>query len=160
MPRYEDLDPDSQAFFRNFKCREDGPPPWTALDKPLSECRVALVTTSGLIRKTDRPFDIGNTAGDPTYRVVPTHTDPAELTFSHTSTNWDRTGFTMDTNVVLPAQRLEELVAEGVLGSLGDEYYALMGAMFDVEPMVTTTGPALGRHMKDRGVDIALLVPT
>ena len=26
MPRYEDLDPDSKAFFRNFICREDGPP--------------------------------------------------------------------------------------------------------------------------------------
>ena len=25
MPRYEDLDPDSQAFFLNFICREDGP---------------------------------------------------------------------------------------------------------------------------------------
>ena len=64
MPRYEDLDPDSQAFFRNFRCREDGPPEWTPLSKPLSECKIALVTTSGLIRKSDKPFDIGNTAGD------------------------------------------------------------------------------------------------
>lgn len=160
MPRYEDLDPDSQAFFRDFKCREDGPPQWVPLSKPLAECKIALVTTSGLIRKSDKPFDIGNTAGDPTYRVVPTNTDPAELIFSHTSTNWDRTGFAMDTNVVLPLQRLEEFVQEGIVGSLADEYYALMGAMFDVEPMVTTTGPELGRRMKASGVDVALLVPT
>ena len=68
------------------------------LSKPLSECKIALVTTSGLIRKSDKPFDIGNTAGDPTYRIVPTNTDPAGLIVSHTSTNWDRTGFAMDTN--------------------------------------------------------------
>ena len=36
MPRYEELDLDSQAFFRNFKCREDGPPEWVPLSKPLS----------------------------------------------------------------------------------------------------------------------------
>ena len=68
------------------------------LSKPLSECKIALVTTSGLIRKSDKPFDIGNTAGDPTYRIVPTNTDPAGLIVSHTSTNWDRTGFAMNTN--------------------------------------------------------------
>lgn len=160
MPRYEDLDPDSQAFFRNFRCREDGPPEWTPLSKPLSECKIALVTTSGLIRKSDKPFDIGNTAGDPTYRIVPIDTDPADLIFSHTSTNWDRTGFAMDTNVVLPLERLAELVRDGILGSVADEYYALMGAMFDVEPMIRKTGPELGKRMKASGVDVALLVPT
>jgi D-proline reductase (dithiol) PrdB len=160
VPRYEELDPDSQEFFDTFKCREDGPPPWVPLSKPLSACRIALVTTSGLIRKSDKPFDIGNTAGDPSFRAVPTDTNAADLVFSHTSTNWDRTGFAMDTNVVLPVDRLNELVDEGILGSLASEYYAFMGAMFDVEPMVRDSGPEVGRRMKAAGVDLALLVPT
>ena len=160
MPRYADLDPASQAFSRTFVCREDGAPAWVPLSKPLSECKIALVTTSGLIRKSDKPFDLENTAGDPTYRVVPTTTNPADLIFSHTSTNWDRTGFAMDVNVVLPLQRLDELVQEGIIGSVAGEYYAFMGAMFDVNPLVNKTGPDLGRRMKALGVDVALLVPT
>ncbi len=54
----------------------------------------------------------------------------------------------MDMNVVLPPQRLDELVQEGIIGSVADDFYAFMGAMFDVEPMVNETGPDLGRRMK------------
>jgi len=32
----------------------------------------------------------------------PSDTDPAELTLSIISANWDRSGFTMDVNVVFP----------------------------------------------------------
>lgn len=76
--------------------------PWTPLFKPLSSCRIALITSSGLIRKSDRPFDLSNPHGDPSFRVIPSDTDPAELTLSIISANWDRSGFTMDVNVVFP----------------------------------------------------------
>jgi D-proline reductase (dithiol) PrdB len=160
MPRFEDLDPDSQQFFSSFKCREDGPPPWTALKKPLSECKVAIVTSSGLIRKSDVPFDLSNPEGDPSYRVIPADTNSRELTFSHVSTNWDRTGFAMDVNVIFPVDRLKELVAEGFIGSLAENYYAFMGAIFNVEPLIAKSAPEVGRHLADAGVDIALMVPT
>ncbi|EFI53295.1 D-proline reductase subunit gamma [Afipia felis] len=160
MPRFEDLDPDSQQFFANFKCREDGPPPWTPLTKPLRECKVAIVTSSGLIRKSDKPFDLSNAEGDTSYRVIPSDTPARELTFSHTSTNWDRSGFAMDVNVIFPADRLRELVAEGVIGSLADKYFAFMGAIFNVDPLIENSAPDVGRQLKEVGVDIALMVPT
>lgn len=160
MPRFEDLDPDSQQFFANFKCREDGPPPWTSLKKPLNECKIAIVTSSGLIRKSDKPFDLSNAEGDSSFREIPANTNPRELTFSHVSTNWDRTGFAMDVNVIFPVDRLREFVAEGVIGSIADTYYAFMGAIFNVEPLITETAPEVGRRLADAGVDIALMVPT
>jgi D-proline reductase (dithiol) PrdB len=156
MPRFEDLDPDSQEFFSNFQCRDDGAPPWTPLRKPLSECKVAIVTSSGLIRKSDKPFDLSNPEGDTSYRVIPSDTNPRELTFSHTSTNWDRSGFAMDVNVIFPIDRLKELVSEGVIGSLADKYFAL----FNVEPLIENSAPDVGRQLKDASVDIALMVPT
>lgn len=160
MPRFEDLDPDSQQFFANFKCRDDGPPPLTPLTKPLSECKVAIVTSSGLIRKADTPFDLSNPEGDSTYRVIPAATKSRELTFSHTSTNWDRTGFAMDMNVIFPIDRLREMVAEGVIGSIAENFYTFMGAVFNVEPLIQKSAPEVGRRLKQEDVDVAILVPT
>jgi D-proline reductase (dithiol) PrdB len=159
MPRVEDLDADSREFIRNYKCREDGPPPWTPLAKPLAQSRVALITSSGLIRRTDRPFDLGNPAGDPTFRVIPHDVDPADLTLSIISANWDRSGFAMDVNVVFPLDRLRELAAEGVIGGLAEAHYAFMGSIFDIEPVLRESAPAVGRRLRADGVDVALLVP-
>ena len=160
MPRFEELDPDSQTFFAGFKCRDDGAPPWTPLAKPLSECCVAIVTSSGLIRKSDAAFDLSLPEGDPSFRTISADTNPRELTFSHVSTNWDRTGFAMDVNVIFPVERLRELADEGIIGSVASTHYAFMGAIFNVEPLIADTAPEVGRRLRSAGVDIALMVPT
>ena len=91
---------------------------------PLRERRVALVTTSGLHVRGDRPFGIGATD----YRVIPGDTPAAELLMSHVSVNYDRSGFQEDLNVVFPLDRLRELAAEGVIGSVAAFHYSFMGA--------------------------------
>lgn len=159
MPRIEDLDPESQEFLRNYKCRPGLDDPWTTLEKPLNRCKVALITSSGLIRKSDKPFDLANPNGDPTYRVIPSGTKPAELTLSIVSTNWDRSGFAMDVNVLFPMDRLRELANEGVIGSIADEYFAFMGSIFDIDPVIEQSAPQVGRRLKAAGVDVALLAP-
>ncbi len=159
MPRLEVLDPESQEFIRNYRCREGGPPPWAPLKKPLSECKIALITSSGLVRRSDRPFDLSNPGGDPTYRLIPSNSDPSELTLSIVSTNWDRSGFMADVNVVFPMERLRELVQERVLGSLAANFYAFMGSIFDINPVIAKSAPEVGRRLRDERVDIALLVP-
>ena len=160
MPRFEDLDLDSQQVLGNFPCRDDGPPPWTPLEKALSACKLAIVTSSGLIRRSDKPFDLGRAEGDPGFRTIPTNSSPAQLTFSHVSTNWDRTGFAMDVNVVFPIDRLHELVQECEIGAVADEHYSFMGAIFNSDPLVADTAPEVGRRLQAAGVDIVLLVPT
>jgi D-proline reductase (dithiol) PrdB len=130
------------------------------LQKPLSACKVAIVTSSGLIRKSDVPFDLGRQEGDPSFRIVPADVKPSELTFSHVSTNWDRTGFAMDVNVVFPIDRLRELVDEGEIGAVADEHYSFMGAIFNSDPLVADTAPEVGRRLRADGVDVVLLVPT
>ena len=160
MPRLEDLDPESREFLSAFQCRNETGTPFKKPGKPLSQCRIGVITTSGLVRKSDRPFELTNPAGDPSFRVIPADTDPAELTFSHVSTNWDRTGFAIDVNVVMPVDRLRELAAEGIIGSVARNFYAFMGAIFQFERLVAETAPEVGRRLREDGVDIALLVPT
>ncbi len=97
--------------------------PWTA-PRPLTQCRVAIISTAGLHRADDTPFRGG--AGD--YRILPGDCNPAELRMSHVSTNFDRLGFQYDVNTVFPLDRLRELERDGVIGSVAKHHYSFMGA--------------------------------
>jgi len=119
----------------------------------LNRRRLALISTAGLQRRSDRPFDLG--ASD--YRVIPSGTPAVELIMSHISTNFDRTGFQQDLNVVFPIDRLNELVEEGVIGSLATCHYSFMGATDPAQ--LERPARELARIMKDDGVDAVLLVP-
>jgi len=44
--------------------------PWAPMEKPLKECRVAVVTTAGIHHKDQKPFDMHDPNGDPTFRVI------------------------------------------------------------------------------------------
>ena len=62
---------------------EYGPPPWTSLTKPVTQCRVALVTTAGVHRKEDTPFNMEDKQGDPTYRIIPRDIPHGDLCITH-----------------------------------------------------------------------------
>ena len=127
--------------------------PWV-IGPPLGHRRVAIVTTAGLHRRGDRPFTPG--AGD--YRIIPAETEANDLVMSHVSTNFDRTGFQEDLNVVFPIDRLRELVAEGVIGSLAAYHYAFMGGGTHPTWMRESVAD-VARFLKEDGVDAILLVP-
>lgn len=120
---------------------------------PLKQRRVAIITTAGLHARNDRPFDPG--AAD--YRVIPGDTPPSELVMSHTSVNFDRSGFQEDVNVVFPLARLHELQAEGVIGSISDFHYAFMGAA-PIRALESKARELAGLLKKDK-VDAVLLSP-
>jgi len=129
-----------------------GPTPFVP-GPTLGARRVAVVTTSGLHARGDRPFDIG--AAD--YRVIPGDTPAAELLMSHVSVNYDRSGFQEDINVVFPIDRLRELKAAGAIGSVSDFHYSFMGAA-PIRALEPKARELAGLLKKDR-VDAVLLVP-
>jgi len=91
------------------------------------------------------------------YRVIPGDIAARDLVMSHISTNFDRTGFQQDWNVVFPLDRLKELAAEGIIGSVAAFHYSFMGATdpAEMEPAARN----LAVLLKGDGVDGALLVP-
>src|SRR5262245_46733492 len=159
MPRLEDLDAESKQFILNYQCSVGDRVPCVPLRKPLARARVALITSAGVHRRSDRPFDLAIAGGDPTYRVIPRDVAPAELTLSIISANWDRTGFALDVNVVFPLERLRELAAEGLVGEVADEHYAFMGSIFDIEPVIRQSAPEVATRLRAADVDAAVLVP-
>ena len=73
------------------------------------------------------------------------------------SINFDRTGFQEDWNVVFPIDRLNELAAEGTIGSVSDTHYSFMGA---AEPdLIEPRARELAGRLKQDEVDAILLAP-
>ena len=56
MPRLEILPEKQRLMLENYPCPEFEGTPWNPLVKPLSQSRVALVSTAGLHLRGDRPF--------------------------------------------------------------------------------------------------------
>ncbi len=75
-----------------------GPPVWTTPAKPVHGMRFALVTTAGLHYRDDPAFELA----DATFRPIDGQEDPDNLVMSHSSVNFDKTGFAEDVNLVFP----------------------------------------------------------
>ena len=90
----------------------------------LRERKIALITTAGLHSREDKIF----TPGVGEYRIIPNDMEMDDLIMSHVSTNFDRTGFQQDLNIVFPIERLRELKASGNVGDVASYHYAFMGA--------------------------------
>ena len=123
---------------------------------PLSEARVAIVTTAGLRSAGDVQLW---QPSDGSFTVLPGGDRDVQL--SHFSPNFDRTGFAADLNVVYPVDRLAEMAAAGEIGSVADRHISFMGAQFDAtfSTILLDSGPAAARVLLADGVDVVLLTP-
>ena len=59
-----------KRFIQGIETTETKGIPWTPFKKPLSECKVALVTTAGIHHKDQLSFDMMDKDGDPSFRVI------------------------------------------------------------------------------------------
>jgi D-proline reductase (dithiol) PrdB len=118
---------------------------------PLSQRRVAIVSSAGLVVRGDPVFR----GRDADYRPIPSTTPANDLLCSHISINFDRTGFQEDWNVVFPLDRLNGLAAEGTIGSVAATHYSFMGATDPVQ-MVDNAKEVAGKLKADQ-VDAVLL---
>ena len=67
MPRLDRLPPLNRNNLLMLPVQVNDTAPFTRLARPLSACRLAIVTTAGLHRRDDRPFG----PGEQGYRVIP-----------------------------------------------------------------------------------------
>ena len=136
--------------------------PFTPLAKPLRECMVALVSTAGVARNDDRPFDQEGERrdpwwGDPSFRVIPLGTTEKDVRLYHMHID-PRFG-EADLDVVLPMRRLAELALEGFVGRAAPTHYSVMGYILEPKELVEKTAPAIAARMRAEQVDAAALVP-
>lgn len=138
MARLDQYSEEERAHLLGLPCPSFETTPFVT-GPPLAERRIALISTAGLHRRGDRSFSMG--AAD--YRLIPVDTPSNDLVMSHISTNFDRTGFQLDWNVVFPLDRLSELAEQGAINSLADYHYSFMGAT-DPDQMENTARDLAG----------------
>ncbi len=133
--------------------------PWTPVIKELSDSRLALITTAGVHLKSQEPFDMVNTDGDATFRVILNDLPVSDYAITHDY--YDHSDADKDVNIVFPIDRLRELVEGSFIGSLAARHYGFMGHIDGalVDELVTKTAPAVARMLAQDMVDCVLLTP-
>jgi D-proline reductase (dithiol) PrdB len=152
MARLDKFPDPIRSYLAALECPTFESQPWVK-GPPLDQRRIAIISTAGLHTRDDRPFKFMSEE----YRVIPGDVASSDLVMSHTSTNFDRTGFQQDLNVVFPIDRLRELADKGTIGSVADFHYSFMGAS---DPMtMETVARNLARLLIKDQVNGVLLVP-
>jgi D-proline reductase (dithiol) PrdB len=160
---YRFLDFATRQIMKAWTARQEpGEIPFTPLAKPLHQCTVALLSTAGVARNDDRPFDQERERrdpwwGDPSFRRIPLGTTETDVRLYHLHID-PRFG-EADLDVVLPMRRLAELAREGVVGRPAPTHYSTMGYILEPTELVEKTAPAIAACMRDECVDAAALVP-
>jgi len=147
-----------QVFMKAYpyrKARWSRPAP----SKPLAESRVAIITTAAFTLPKQTPFDVSIKGGDYSYRWLPGDLDVQNLATSHRSRAFDREGVLQDANLAFPLDRLREMAAEGVIGSVSAQHLSFMGSITAPGRLLSETAPEAARALREQGVDLALLVP-
>jgi D-proline reductase (dithiol) PrdB len=151
--RLEKVSEEERKMLLSFKCPSFETHPWVS-GPPLNKRRVAIITTAGLHGRRDRPFQM-----DPNdfYRVIPGNVQTNDLVMSHLAASFDRSGFQRDCNVVFPIDRLREMAAEGIIGSLADFHYSYNSVT--AQPNAPEPIREIASLLKKDHVDAALLFP-
>ncbi len=132
--------------------------PFTPLGKPLSECKLALVSTSDIAIKSDddetdphAQFLVGSVYSIPSDTPVADLYSPQEH-YDKNATNLD------DVDSFFPITRLHELAAEGRFSELAPRCHGVYTA-YSQRRTTEVDGPEVLKRCREDGVDAAVLVP-
>ncbi|MDT8421017.1 MAG: glycine/sarcosine/betaine reductase selenoprotein B family protein [Desulfuromonadales bacterium] len=133
--------------------------PWQPLGKPLSVCKVAVVTTAGIHHGFQPPFDMTDADGDPSFRQLNAATLWDDFTITHDY--YDHSDAERDPNIVLPLDRLREFEQEGLIGCLATTHYGFMGHVTGrhLAELVEKSAVEVANLLKKDQVDLVLLSP-
>ncbi len=159
MVETRDLSLSLRAFLKAYPWRVIDPVPCTVLGRPLPECRVALLSSAGFVVPGEEPFSASIKGGDFSYRVIPDDIDVQTLEEHHRSDSFSHDGIEADRNMGLPLDRLHELAADGVIGSVAPRHISVMGSITAPGRYIRKTLPVVADIFVEDQVDVALMVP-
>jgi D-proline reductase (dithiol) PrdB len=159
MAKLSDLRLKYRIFMHTYRYRQFDWRPGAVLKKPLSQSRLAVVTTAAFFRPDQPPFDTSIRGGDYSFREIPLETDLSTLQIGHKSDAFDHSGIENDKNLALPLDRLRELKAEGCIGDMATRHYSLMGSISAPACLTNITAPEIARRLREDEVDGVLLTP-
>lgn len=149
----------AQMLAKGYQPDESREIPFVLPEKPLKECRVAIVTTAGVHHVDQTPFDMDDQSGDPTFRIIDANRPDNELTVTHNYYNI--AGALKDINVVFPLARFRELAEENIIGETARYHYGFMGHItgHHISTLINKTAPEAAADLRAKEVDCVLLTP-
>ncbi|HXX93399.1 MAG TPA: glycine/sarcosine/betaine reductase selenoprotein B family protein, partial [Planctomycetota bacterium] len=126
--------------------------PWTPLRRELRRCKAAIVTTSGVRLKTQHMF----TKNSPEFREISVYSPAEGMAFDFT--NYDPAEAERDLNVLVPVDRLKDLVDRGLLGGLNETFLSFFGPCTDLGAL-RASARASGEKLRGYGCDVAFVIP-
>lgn len=141
----------AQGFDRAYAWAHHEDVPFAPLAKPLSECRVGLLTTSYTL--DNAPTTRG---ADKQPYAAAAH--PPEAMYTD-DLAWDRDAtHTDDVETFLPLRRLGEMAAAGRIGAASPRFYGVP-TEYSHRRTTSTDAPRIVEWCREDGVDVLVLVP-
>ena len=109
MAQLSDLKLKYRLYMKAYPYRQIDWRPGAQLRKPLSESRIAVVTSAAFYGPDQKPFDPTIRGGDYSYREIPQDVALETLQIGHKSDAFDHVGIERDKNLALPLDRLREM---------------------------------------------------
>ena len=129
-------------------------PGWCPVTKPVSQARVALLTSAALRLGDQSPF---GEKEDLSYRLVPADPQAGKVTIDHHS----KIGAIprQDPEIIFPRSALASLAKRGIVGRLSPFHVSFLGGMRCHPEIENELAPGIAQELTKAGVDLALLVP-
>jgi D-proline reductase (dithiol) PrdB len=131
----------------------DGVPPFTPLKKPIAQCKVALISSGGIMYRDQPRFH----REDPSYRRIPKNATRGDLSIWHFG--YPTRDAERDPNCVFPLERLREFEARGTIGELSDPAFSFMGGIYSARKVREELAPQILDELKRAHADVLYLVP-
>jgi hypothetical protein len=123
--------------------------PWTPFKGSLGDATVCIVSSAGVRKKTDPPF---NTDGDSTFRVI----DGAGSDLAYDDSHYDHACADRDINCIFPIDRLAEMKADGTIKGPTAKHFSY-GFSMKLRELRADTFPKLLKEIEAARPDIVVL---
>ena len=146
-----------RVFLTAYPWRRVRPVPQSPLRRPLSESKVALVTSAGFIMRGHELFNERIRGGDPSYRVILRDTEVTQLIDSHRSGSFDHARMRQEPNLVFPPDRLRELAFRRRIGSVRPRHLSFTGSITVPGRLINESAVRAATILVEDHVDAALV---
>jgi D-proline reductase (dithiol) PrdB len=130
-------------------------PAFAHLAKPLSESKVAMISTAGTYVQGQVAYHYKD---DTSIRTIPSNSPTDRIRFSHIMENY-LIEARQDPLTVFPLEALQRLKNERIVGELTENYLSCMGGIYSKNRVMTELIPNLEAALERELPDVLLLVP-
>ena len=142
----------------NYPFVENVHAPFSPLRRGLPMLNLALISAAGAYIDGTDPFDIESREDDASFREIPITVDAEDIQYA--AKGYDPAAVRQDRNALVPVDRLEEYMANAVIGKLNDVWWSVSSFVADALAVAETLAPAIAERLDRYHVQAALLIPS